>query len=618
MVSTPILEPFRTNSGTFYTFTSAINHLNMMLNTDQLRVGFSKYALLNLPEVRFQSVENRMNFIFPEMLLGRREADQPIIDYLEANRQDELVASLQNFAFEFETLLMKNPSYVQDLAAGSIAERVFFKWLSEQGAIRFRPNSEGAIFTNFTNNVENRRWSEEEARNTSQEAYQPVVVHIGDISIVNNVQEHGQSVGEIYIQIPTNEGNTPNVLFKSRSDANYRPGLNLQAGDYIEGSTDEFSDETDLPTVPFYNNQSAGNNVFSTQLSGNYNRWDENLIEVVSAETFDPLYAYDIWKNVIDGITIDWTEENYKMIQDNNWENFSDLNSSQYSDHFKFNAALVYYDVYQKTDEDRWETISTNLYGIQFLSPQTLQGTGSAVQLSFPHFQKFKTYENDENVTGNSYGFRINSYLSNSVRNLTEVQPINDYNLRSLELFAMISNQLIENTNKIQQLKVIENEILEKISVYDDILLGSGQLSLESLNNRLQALENRFGISTPIFEISTPQEVWIIEHNLGLFPSVTVTDMKGNVVYPAITYLNDYKIEVSFSRPSTGKVFLNVIQTGILVQDQQTVDDLLKIKLSLEEIKQILEGLSESPESPDSPESPEGLSAPTNFEAISV
>lgn len=45
---------------------------------------------------------------------------------------------------------------------------------------------------------------------------------------------------------------------------------------------------------------------------------------------------------------------------------------------------------------------------------------------------------------------------------------------------------------------------------------------------------------------SAPSAVWIINHNLGFFPSVTVQDSAGSVVYGDVSYLNSNSLTVVF------------------------------------------------------------------------
>ena len=52
-------------------------------------------------------------------------------------------------------------------------------------------------------------------------------------------------------------------------------------------------------------------------------------------------------------------------------------------------------------------------------------------------------------------------------------------------------------------------------------------------------------------------DTWTINHGLGKYPSVTVVDDNGNIVYGNVTYTNANTVTVSFSAALSGKAYLN-------------------------------------------------------------
>ena len=54
-----------------------------------------------------------------------------------------------------------------------------------------------------------------------------------------------------------------------------------------------------------------------------------------------------------------------------------------------------------------------------------------------------------------------------------------------------------------------------------------------------------------------PLKVWIINHNLGSFPSVTVVDSNNQVVIGDITYTGSNSLTITFTIPFAGYAFLN-------------------------------------------------------------
>lgn len=55
----------------------------------------------------------------------------------------------------------------------------------------------------------------------------------------------------------------------------------------------------------------------------------------------------------------------------------------------------------------------------------------------------------------------------------------------------------------------------------------------------------------------TPAENWEISHDLMKYPSVTVIDSAGNVVYGHVQYLSKSRVRISFSAAFSGRAILN-------------------------------------------------------------
>ena len=63
--------------------------------------------------------------------------------------------------------------------------------------------------------------------------------------------------------------------------------------------------------------------------------------------------------------------------------------------------------------------------------------------------------------------------------------------------------------------------------------------------------------TTFIYKQDSSSDAWEINHNLARFPSVTVVDSGGNVVFGNVTYIDENNLVVVFSAPFTGKAYLN-------------------------------------------------------------
>ena len=224
MATTPLIKTPQADGGTFYTFSSSARDLSKTLNNDELKLVFSKFVLLNIPDfdrlnpVTFDSYENYMQFdTIDGMIASGGLKGDPNVNFTE---------SLQNYALNLEELIISDSSY-DNTTQRSVAERVFFKWMKETGAMRFRPA------TNLEKNpgVTRPLFVEEDTMETGDYQYRRVVKYVGDIDIVNNVDKAGEAYTELYINVPTEVGGTPTILFDSISDVNYQPSLRIQGKD---------------------------------------------------------------------------------------------------------------------------------------------------------------------------------------------------------------------------------------------------------------------------------------------------------------------------------------------------------------------------------------------------
>ena len=56
---------------------------------------------------------------------------------------------------------------------------------------------------------------------------------------------------------------------------------------------------------------------------------------------------------------------------------------------------------------------------------------------------------------------------------------------------------------------------------------------------------------------TTPAMKWTVQHNLGKFPSCTITDSAGTVVIGEVKHMDKNTVEIVFSAQFAGKAFLN-------------------------------------------------------------
>jgi len=63
--------------------------------------------------------------------------------------------------------------------------------------------------------------------------------------------------------------------------------------------------------------------------------------------------------------------------------------------------------------------------------------------------------------------------------------------------------------------------------------------------------------STYVHDQAVPNSVWVIVHNLGYFPNVTVEDSGGNEHEPSIVYDSGNQLTLTFSGSFGGKAYLS-------------------------------------------------------------
>lgn len=98
-------------------------------------------------------------------------------------------------------------------------------------------------------------------------------------------------------------------------------------------------------------------------------------------------------------------------------------------------------------------------------------------------------------------------------------------------------------------------DILQLVKSSDDST-DKGKLSRDFSEN-MQKIDDFAGKQAYVHTQSTPSATWLINHNLGRKPSVTIVDSSEKVVFGDITYVTDNQLTVSFSAAFGGKAYLN-------------------------------------------------------------
>jgi hypothetical protein len=486
-MATPLIRTPQVSGGVFYAFASASKDLSKTFNNDQLKFQFSKYALLNIPNI--QTPLSRENFI--QFL----SIDGAIFNGLNADENVNLAESFQNYALNLEALLMADNDYDNTLKR-SVAERVFFKWLKEIGAVRFR-NATDTEKSVGTGNL----FVEENTSLSGTRRYYRVVEYLGNIDVSNNVDKGGQAYTEIYLNVPTRVGNTPTVLFSAVADNNYSPDMTITPGStsYIYGRNASTIQPDGLSTYAFYD---YDNTVTYTDADADWwsptatitnSYYTQPTLFTDSSSTEIAKYSSDYptapvftdityLRSKLDGISIDWNDNDYYDIStDPEISTIQQYNSSFKAANFQFNAILVYYDLYNTSNPD---DRVTNLYGVIFIDNVTQTPTTSYIQ----RFEKFKP-NLITGLNGNSYGLKLNINFDTSVDNSTINTIINDYSQFSMDLFIDTSVQLQEATRVLLQSQNSLIDVNNRVNDLETMIFS--QEDITELKNRMTSLETQ-------------------------------------------------------------------------------------------------------------------------------
>jgi hypothetical protein len=475
-------------------------------------------VLLNLPDFdrldpnTFSNFENYMQFDTIDGMIwnGGLKAD-PNVNFTE---------SFQNYALNIEELIISDSDFDNNIRR-SVAERVFFKWLKETGAMRFRE----ATLLEKASSITDKRFVEEDEVLAGTRQYRRVVRYIGEIDIVNNVDKAGEAYTELYINVPTEVGRTPTVLFDSVSDTNYQPSLKiLGSSEYIAGRntatvhpqgldilawydydqplqgagpagyTDpdaNWMDETTPPTtVDAYFTEPTS---FTSVLNANIRKYpaDYNNPTGFSGSAYV--------RSELDGISVDFNPNDYQQIvQDATISTIPQFNGTDLAESFEFNSVLVYYDMVDLSDSSKTKT---NLYGILILDNITPTTDGGFIQ-RFPKYKpNLVTGQN-----GNSYGFKINLRFDASPGTAGIDTIVNDYNTFSMGLFSDASAQLQASAQIFQTQQVELTDIQTRLNSVENTLNSvSTSAFLQSQINNLQTqIDNAslaFASSTTLLDL---------------------------------------------------------------------------------------------------------------------
>ena len=337
-------------------------------------------------------------------------------------------------------------------------------------------------------NIETSISSTNETTGKSKLVYNRLVRYIGEVTGVSNVQEANRSYTEVYAQIPDYTGETPDVLFRTKFDDNYSPGL-------------------EFPLLPSqYQPEIVGAELFSSPIVNSPEKYPGSYLGQFDVDDFtyttktgDSLRRSGDYFGVkgtvlnpimdgsnIDGISIDFNTEHYvKMnIPNNVISTFDEFNGTEVNNEppkdFQYNAILWYYN--SETSEGQ---VSENLYGVSFLDNPDNNENTDEVGIRFPLVKKLVA-NGEQDGTAYAYNLNLNFNVIND-------NPQDAYNPEAVNaLFSMDKfNKAMSTLSSIND--IFMNVLAEQGSIKEEVSDLRGllytQTDLNTLNSRINSLD---------------------------------------------------------------------------------------------------------------------------------
>lgn len=328
-----------------------------------------------------------------------------------------------------------------------------------------------------------------ETTGTAKLVYHKLVTYIGEIQGVNNVQQSNRSYTQVYAYVADNTGETPDILFRTTADVNYKPGM------YYPILPSQYQPEiigAELFNSPIVNTPQS--------YPGNYYGQFDNIDYTYQTSNGDTIRRsgdyYGINGDItnptvngktIDGVGVDFNTNHYVKMniigqELTTFEEFDSLviNNTPPKD-FEFNAILWYYTV---TDING--NSATNLYGISFLENPSNNPIDSEKDLRFPTYKKLAANNNQD---GTSYAFSLNLNFNIIYENTQD-----SYNqsaassIYSFSIFNKAMSELSVLNDSFNKMLASEASLQTQVNNITGLIYT--QTDFDTINAKISNLEN--------------------------------------------------------------------------------------------------------------------------------
>ena len=467
-MATPLIRIPQEQGGTMYAFSSAARDLTRAYYNPDINFEYSKFALIDIPVVSAPS--NGENFIeFENLYQASGVSYQP-----DGNANVDFAQTLQNYALNFENFILTDDDFDSALYSTD-AEKIFFKYLHHLGAFEVKNATTQQVISGYSRAIEN-----EDTTNTGNN-YSRVVKYIGNIDVSNDKNYQGNTYNEIFVNVPSSVGYTPEILFKS-TDYN-TTATAYQPDNEINGRAGQTHPDAFL----------------------NLDALADNNDGTISLDPVD-LYNYGI----------EWNSTLYsKIANDPKLNNF--LEYSKRGGDFRFNAILVYYDLYSKSNI---ANKSTNLYGVLILD--NFKDDPASTGMYIPELTKYKP--NDvTGLNGNAFALKLNVKFNSSLDNVGVEANINDYSTFSMDIFLDTTTALENAAKLLVDAGNAYAAIAERVSTLENLIAYSNSTDfsqrITSLETAIEDASLNYASSTSILDMITSVNTRLNQIISGVIPT---------------------------------------------------------------------------------------------------
>ena len=397
--------------------------------------------------------------------------------------------------------------------------------------------------------------------------YNKLVQLIGEITGINNVQEANSSYTEVYAQVAGQVGQTPDVLFRTMADVNYKPNLVFpilpsQYQPEIVGAEVYSSPIVTSPqnypgsyyaqfdTIDFTYTTAAGD---SLRRSGDYYG--------INGDINTPL----VNTSQLDGLSLDFDPTHYAKMniygrEVTNFDQFNALmvNNLPPSD-FSFNAILWYY-----TYEDINGNISQDLYGISFIDNPDNNINQKETSLRFPLNTKLVATDTQD---GTAYDYSLNlnyNIINENPQDLFNPNSINS--LYSFNLFNEAMRRLALLNDSFND--VLTDNINIKTNLSDIKQLLYTQTDLATINNKIANL-NTLLTMYQTNQLVSSDTIEVVPTMIGQVPMIELNNI-DSTYYQITSMLTTDMYDVTGAIPTDVSVPTNKNSLVLITNNDQT------------------------------------------------